>query len=163
MAKGKRRDADADTLLAVVVMRTADGFVTGRALVNPADVEWVSPKHTRDVKETRPTDVVLRAEKWLKDDGQVEMRPTRVSKGTPVLTTVGRQVVFGEMLEACAQRARQELKAQLFAQRAAYVRYWQHLCQETLVEGLPLKLSTPAGGPCAHCGESEAKPKREAA
>lgn len=146
-----------DAVLALVVMRTFDGFVTGRALVAAADVEWLTPKHTRDVLETRPRDIVLKAEKWVGAEGKVELRPKQTHRGAPVLMVVGKQVVHGELLDACAHRARNELRAQVVTASKSYVPHWEHLCGEALLDKLPLKLSSAKGKTCAHCGLTEAE------
>ena len=157
MARRAKPEQPSEVLSALVLMRTPDGYVTGRALVEAKDVEWLSPKHVRDVQETRPHDIVLKAEKVLDDEGHVQLRPKRVAKGTPVLETVGKQVVFGEMLEAATLRARTELKAMVFSLSRNRTPFWQHLCAEAQHEPskLPLKLSSPKGRPCAACGETE--------
>lgn len=158
MARPKKSpETPSEVLSAVVLMRTPDGYVVGRAVVDAKDVEWISPKYVRDVQETRPQDIVLKAEKWANEDGTVTLKSKRVAKGTPVLQTVAKQVVFGEGFDAMAQRARAELKAQALAVSKQYTEHWRHICPDTLTEwGLPMQVALPVGKPCQQCGLKKA-------
>jgi hypothetical protein len=154
MAKRKPDAPTQEAMMALGYRRTPDGFVVYRFIVNPADGEPLSPVHVRDYQETRPVDMVLKSEKVL-EEGRVVLKPTRVVKGKPVLTTVGKHVVFGEMADSASQRAKQELQLQVQAELKRAMPTWRHLCAERLKDGLPLWLAQPAGAACAHCGREQ--------
>jgi len=78
-----------------------------------------------------------------------------VAKGVPVATQVGWHIVFGEMLEAAALRARTELRSQFDALVKKRRSHWRHLCPEQLRDGLPLWAATPHGEDCAKCGATQ--------
>lgn len=164
MAKRKpEASTETETCWAVVFKKTPDGFVVGRALVAMDGVEWCSPTHVRDVQETRPQDVVLKAEKVLNEAGLVELKPKRVAKGVPVLTTVGKQVVFGEQHDTSAKRARDELTELMKREWKVTAPHWRHLCAESKLSGLPMLLSTRVGRACTHCGLTERETKTRGA
>lgn len=141
-----------ETALAVVFRKTPDGYVVGRAVVSVADIEWLSPTHVRDWQETRPVDMVLKSEKVLDEGGRVVLKPVRTVKGKPVLTTVGKHVVFGELPDSAVQRAKEELQSQVLAELRRSAPQWRHLCAERKRDGLPLWLAQPLGQACVHCG-----------
>lgn len=157
MAKRAKPEQPDETALAVVFRKTSDGFVVGRAVVSVADIEWLSPIHVRDWQETRPVDMVLKSEKVLDEGGRVVLKPVRTVKGKPVLTTVGKHVVFGELADSAVQRAKEELQSQVLAELRRTAPQWRHLCAERKHDGLPLWLAQPAGQACAHCGATQTK------
>lgn len=147
----------AEQLLCLVVRSTADGFAVGRALIDANAVQWVTPSHARPWLETRPVDVVVSAEKWANEDGTVTLKPKRVNKGSPTLTTVGTHVVFGEAFDSAAHRAKGELKKMFDAALRSRRATWRHLCPEQKAVDLPVWVGTPVGEACAHCGKAERK------
>lgn len=146
-----------EQLPCLVIRSTPDGYTVGRALVDENGVQWLSPTHVRDWTETRPVDLVLKAEKWVTEGGGVELRPKRVAKGSPVYTTVGQHVVFGEALDSAAHRARLELRKMFDAVARGRRVYWRHLCGDALVKDLPTWVGVPRGEACPHCGHAEKK------
>lgn len=143
-----------------MVRATPDGYVVGRALVDVAAVEWLSPTHVRPHHKNLPTDVRIPAMKQGAVGGQVELKPARLAKGRPVPTQVGVEVIFGEALDATALRASRELKAIFAAMVKSRRTYWRHLCTAKITvtgadEWFTLR-STPHGEAC-ECGATEAK------
>lgn len=150
-----KRKTDSEVTLAVVFRKTPDGYVVGRALVPLDGVEWISPTHTRDWQETRPTDIPRKTEKVRDENGLVTLRPASVVKGKPRDTVVGRHVVFGESPDAAVDRAKRELQLQVAAELARNAPTWRHLCREQLIDGLPTWAATPVGAECVHCGREQ--------
>lgn len=153
-----QRGPESEQLACLVVKATADGYVVGRALVDLGAVEWISPSHTRPWLETRPTDVRVPALVQGNIGGRTELRAARTAKGVPVPTTVGYEVVFGEMLDSASQRAKGELKRMIEGVVKRRRTYWRHLCAAALMQDLPTRIATLNGERCAHCGKGEAKP-----
>ena len=153
-----------EQLSCIVLRSTPDGYAVGLSTVAADSVEWLTPTHVREHHETRPKDDVLRAEKWVNEDGSVTLKPKRVAKGAPTLTVVGTQVVFGEALDAMAHRAKGALKAQVAALLKSRKSHWRHLCAAAVPPGaLPLWRPTPHGEACAQCGAAEGGKKASAA
>ena len=156
---GKRTfKPESDILPCLVVRATPDGYVVGRALVEASGVEWISPTHVRPWTETRPTDVRVPAQMVGVFGGQAELKPARTAKGVPVATQVGVHVVFGELLDAAAHRAKGELKRMFDALLKARRSYSRHLCAtneagDSVSPADPSRLwrALPLGEPCPHC------------
>lgn len=170
MAKPRWRDTETpppspkpEQLTCLVIKSTPDGYVVGRGVAVAESIEWLSPTHTREWLETRPKDITITAEKWANEDGTVTLKPKRVNKGAPVPTVVGYQVVFGELFDSAAHRAKGELSRQMKAVLQARKTYWRHLCSKQLRDGLPTWAPTLHGEACAICGATQDNKKASAA
>lgn len=144
-----------EQLPCLVVKSTPDGYAVGRGLASADSIEWLSPTHTREWLETRPKDITVTAEKWANEDGTVTLKPTRVNKGAPVPTRVGYHIVFGELYDSAAHRAKGELAKMLNATLKGRRTYWRHRCPVQSFNELPLWSATPNGEVCSHCGATE--------
>lgn len=155
LGREPNRGAVSEQLPCLVVRATPDGYAVGRALIDAGAVTWVTPTHVRPWSETRPRDVMVPAVKQANLGGNVELKPARLVKGVPVMVTTGQHVVFGESMDAAAQRSKLELRKQFDAMVRGRRVFWRHLCASKVLDGLPTWLGTARGEVCPHCGAAE--------